>query len=58
MEKNFNINKKWFSTLKEAKEMQKHLWEITYVHYGIFRRKYGVHKGEYFVGSHVDFINR
>lgn len=53
-------DKVWFKTLREAKnaQAQRRMMTFDYVGTEIFRQKEGRHKGEYFVGSHIDFINR
>lgn len=53
--KTINSNKVWFKTLKEARQAKS---ERMYTTDGIYRQKAGRHKGQYFVGSWIDFINR
>ncbi len=55
---NNSLRKVWFKTLKEAvtAKVQKEIHG--FIGIGIYRQKEGRHKGEYFVGTHIDFINR
>lgn len=53
--KKINPRKVGFTSLKEAKQA---LAQRPYSTDGIYRQKAGNHKGQYFVDSWIDFINR
>ena len=55
--KKTNPNKKWFSTLKEAKQAKEERTTFD-PGIGIFKQLSGGHKGQYFVGDFIDFVNR
>ena len=55
---NYSLRKVWFKTLKEAVTAKVQKEMHGFIGIGIYRQKEGRHKGEYFVGTHIDFINR
>ena len=58
--KTINSRKEWFSSKKEAlaahKERVQQFGLLS--SFGVYRQKQGRHKGQYFVGTYIDFINR
>ena len=50
-----NPRKEWFRTLAEARTALK---QRNRSGDGIYRQKQGRHKGQYFVGCYIAFINR
>lgn len=55
--KAINSRKQWFSSKKEAIAAHEQRKDSPQ-NEGIYRQKEGRHKGQYFVGSYLDFINR
>jgi len=53
-----SLRKVWFKTLKEAVTAKARKDMHGYVGIGIYKQKEGRHKGQYFVGDYMDFINR
>lgn len=53
--KAINPRKVWFTSIKEARQAKAERRSNTA---GIFKQKAGSHKGQYFVGDYIDFINR
>ena len=53
--KKINPNKKWFSSKKEATEACNQHSNLSV---RVYKQKEGKHKGQYFVGNYMDFINR
>ena len=49
--------KEWFRSLAEAKKALAQRSQFQTGN-GIYKQKEGRHKGQYFVGGYVDFINR
>lgn len=55
--KAINPRKEWFTSKKEALaayEQRKNSIAVE----GVYRQKEGRHKGQYFVGTYFEFINR
>ena len=55
--KAINSRKEWFASKKEALaafELRKNSIAVD----GVYRQKEGRHKGQYFVGTYLEFINR
>ena len=54
--KAINTRKQWFATKREAVAAYEQRKGIASI--GVYRQKEGRHKGQYFVGSYFEFINR
>ena len=54
--KAINTRKQWFATKREAVAAYEQRKGIASI--GVYRQREGRHKGQYFVGTYLEFINR